>query len=441
MFEGFDEWRDTATKAMAAYVAVHERVLELQAEEAQLLGDVIDAYAWPQDTPMSRVDELSASRLGGQWVAEDLPGEIGVANHMSMGGARFLITDVIQLRQRLPMCWGRVVDGAVPLCQARRVAQAIDYRIPDEAWSEVDEALAPALGTVTAKVLSTLVEAEIARWNPQGIRLTSAVSPRHVHTGGDKRDPLTGWVSARIDRADAIYLDATIQFAADKLAETGDMGTVDERRAKALGLLANPAAAVQLIGIPTARGMNPAPTNQADIDAFITHTAKLVASFTSRTQIFVHMSDTAFTNSGTEPVLRAEVIGPVLRDQLAELVGNSRIRLTPVVHTGRHFTVDQYEIPAVIRNHVVLGNPRDVFPWSNTESRHLDLDHTNPYRSSGPGGQTSTRNLGPLTRTAHRIKTHCGWNLAQPEPGVFLWDTPAGQHIKVDWRGTHPQRM
>ena len=39
---------------------------------------------------------------------------------------------------------------------------------------------------------------------------------------------------------------------------------------------------------------------------------------------------------------------------------------------------------------------------------------------------TRPDNLGPLSRKVHRAKTHGGWQLDQPSPGVFLWRSPLG---------------
>jgi len=46
-------------------------------------------------------------------------------------------------------------------------------------------------------------------------------------------------------------------------------------------------------------------------------------------------------------------------------------------------------------------------------------------------------NLGPLTRSSHRLKTHGRWRLKQPEPGVYLWRSPHGWLYLVDHTGTH----
>ncbi len=58
-----------------------------------------------------------------------------------------------------------------------------------------------------------------------------------------------------------------------------------------------------------------------------------------------------------------------------------------------------------------------------------------PYRPGGKG-QTRASNLGPLSRRPHRAKTHAGWHLQQPTPGIFWWTTPNGQHYRVGPNGT-----
>jgi hypothetical protein len=89
--------------------------------------------------------------------------------------------------------------------------------------------------------------------------------------------------------------------------------------------------------------------------------------------------------------------------------------------------VDSYEIPASLREQVLLRNPADVFPYAAAVSRSIDIDHTIPYLSpdrGGPPGQTRIGNLGPHIRRHHRLNTHGGWQVRQPEPGTWLWRSP-----------------
>jgi hypothetical protein len=53
-------------------------------------------------------------------------------------------------------------------------------------------------------------------------------------------------------------------------------------------------------------------------------------------------------------------------------------------------------------------------------------------------GQTRIGNLGKLTRRHHRTKTHGGWHVQQPFPGIWIWRSPHGRHYLVDHTGTTP---
>jgi len=247
-----------------------------------------------------------------------------------------------------------------------------------------------------------------------------------VRTGGDRDDPLTGWVSGRLDRADALNLDQTVTHLADLLS-VGSDDPADTLRAKALGLLANPAAALAFIG-EAETGDEPDPA-----------LTRLAQAWTPQVQVYAHLC--VDTLDDPEALARLEGIGPMLVEQVARITQGARIRLTPAVHIGgAGVTADSYEIPQTIRDHVLLRDAHDVFPWSSIESRHLDLDHTIPYVNGVPG-QTTPGNLAPLSRRAHRVKTHAGWHLDQVYPGDYLWRTGAGQIIIVKPTGTRRPPM
>ncbi|HEX6516668.1 MAG TPA: hypothetical protein VF049_16515, partial [Nocardioidaceae bacterium] len=99
-----------------------------------------------------------------------------------------------------------------------------------------------------------------------------------------------------------------------------------------------------------------------------------------------------------------------------------------------------YETPGWMREMVHLLRPVEVFPYGTNTTRHVDLDHPVPYvplARGGPAGQTDSHQLGPLSRRAHRIRTHGQWQLHQPRPGVWDWRSPHGHWWRVDHTGTH----
>ncbi|TDW15482.1 hypothetical protein [Kribbella kalugense] len=156
-----------------------------------------------------------------------------------------------------------------------------------------------------------------------------------------------------------------------------------------------------------------------------------------QTEIYVHLTDlTLATGTG---VLRAETLGPMLAEQLAELVGYGPYTVKPVIDLNDAVSVDAYEIPDRIRERVKLTHPVEVFPYGTQETRRsMDLDHLRPYDPLGPPGQTSTTNLAPLGRYPHRVKTHAhGWNVHRVDYKTLEWSTPHGFRFHVGPHGTH----
>jgi hypothetical protein len=156
-----------------------------------------------------------------------------------------------------------------------------------------------------------------------------------------------------------------------------------------------------------------------------------------QTEIYVHLTDhTLATGTG---VLRVEGLGPLLADQLAELVGHGPYTVKPVIDLHDAVSVDAYEIPDRIRERVKLTHPVELFPYGSQETRRtMDLDHLQPYDPAGPPGQTSTDNLAPLGRFGHRVKTHAhGWTVRRLDPKTLEWTTPHGFTFHVDPTGTH----
>ena len=144
--------------------------------------------------------------------------------------------------------------------------------------------------------------------------------------------------------------------------------------------------------------------------------------------------DASFDVIGTRPV-RIGADGTALVDEFLPLEVAAIKGISVASATYADVAVDSYEIPERIRRQVLLRDQVEVFPYSSRSARGADLDHTRPYRP-GRRDQTRASNLGPLSRKAHRGKTHGGWRLSQPAPGVFHWRSPAGLAYRVTPSGT-----
>ncbi|GAA1393158.1 hypothetical protein [Luteococcus peritonei] len=250
-------------------------------------------------------------------------------------------------------------------------------------------------------------------------------------------------LSARIDAPQAADLEASIDWLARILAEGGATGGRDSLRARALGLLATPARALQLM---QASLLDQLPVDAEALGQFCAHDGEpghLCGTITvdperllSRAQLVVHLTDTTLAD-GTglvRPVMgtgHATRLRPVLAEWLRDLLGERRVSVRPVIDLANQAASDSYEVPRPMREGLEIRNPYEVFPFSTRRFAGLDLDHTQPWRDDGPPGQTRPDNLGPLARRAHRAKTHGGWQLTQPMPGIFLWRSPLGYRYLV----------
>jgi hypothetical protein len=81
-----------------------------------------------------------------------------------------------------------------------------------------------------------------------------------------------------------------------------------------------------------------------------------------------------------------------------------------------------------LREFVVARDQTCRFAVCRQPAWAADLDHTIPFDDGGP---TCRCNTGPACRTHHQIKQRPGWRLEQPQPGTFVWTTPAGRRYVV----------
>jgi hypothetical protein len=158
---------------------------------------------------------------------------------------------------------------------------------------------------------------------------------------------------------------------------------------------------------------------------------------TYQTVINLHITDeTLLAGSG---IARVEGLGPVYADRLEELLGHHRIVLRPVIDLNQALSVHAYEIPTRIRDHINQRYPVEQFPYGTAETgRAADLDHIQPFQPESSAAQTSTDNLAPLRRYAHRLKTHGDWDVRRLDPYTLEWTSPHGYRFHVDHNGTRP---
>lgn len=400
-----------------------------QAEQAAVILELAHAHEWygRDEFEMSGQRMVRIAFDGTPLVDEALPLEIAALYGISQVSAVGLIEDVLNLDWRHKVLWEAVTEGRLPLWQARKLAQiASMFELSGGQCSLIDDRVAPLIGAVGWGRIQARYRAAIVQLVPwkvteyhQGRQQT-----RHVSTGPDTADPTLSWMSALADTGDVMAFEHLLALVTKALIDLGDADPIAVVRSKALGRMGDPEGVLALLD-----GID----GDADPMATSLREKKSRRRHAPVAQVFVHVASDALEHDGTA---RIEHLGAVMVDDLSRVVGHHRIKLTPVIDTGgTEPVVDAYEVPERMRERVHLRDRYDVFPYSSREARGLDLDHTVPYVRGG-SGQTRPSNLGPLTRRAHRVKTHAGWQLEQPVPGVFWWRSRLGQVFRVGPDGT-----
>jgi Domain of unknown function (DUF222) len=491
-----------ADSTLAAAEANEHTLITAETRRLHIAAHWADLH--PGDAvPESRLPGTErAAQLGGDGtpaVGDFAPAELGCTLRMSDGSAARLIGDALDLRHRLPLIWAATQTGQVPAYQARRIASATRHLAAEQA-ATVDQRLAPSLGAVPWGRLETLLEAAIYQADPTRAEqeAEAAARERFVRLGRASQHGLK-LIIARAAAGDAIWFKATIDRIADILGRDGDLDPIEIRRSKAIGILAQPAQALQLLcrhqddnadapDEPADAEVEPAseqitfdvpgdfdepgdldepgdpqdpdqpdpdqPADQPPSTITLTeagdtdqHSLRVTPPpfdplrARPRAIIYVHLAAEALT-AGTG-ICRIENVGPVMLSQLHTLLGNNcSVGLKPVIDLpAGHIPLDCYEIPAQLREQLLLRYPADVFPYAAAVSRSIDIDHTIPYLSpdrGGPPGQTRIGNLGPHVRRHHNVKTHGSWHVRQPEPDTWLWRSPHRRIYLVNATGTHP---
>ena len=358
MFENdLVEW-DASTTAAAAEANEHTLIIA-ETRRLQIAAHWADLHPGDAVAESGLPGAEHPVRLGGNGtptVGDFAPAELGCVLRISDGAADRLIGDALDLRHRLPQIWAAALAGRVPAYQARRIAAATRHLSVEQAgW--VDAQLAPSLGAVSWGRLETLLQAKIIEADPVGAeqRAALAAQERFVRLGRASEHGLK-LIIARATAGDAIWFKATIDRIAEILALQGDSDSVEVRRSKAIGILAQPAQALQLLcehqrdewdgaTEPAAAAeaaetehdsepvdiAEPADTAEADQNAEL----DVVADHQSlrlepppfdpdrarpRAVVYVHLSSEALTEGSG--VVRVEDVGPVLLGRLRSVLGD-----------------------------------------------------------------------------------------------------------------------
>jgi Domain of unknown function (DUF222) len=344
--------------------------------------------------------------------------EYAAAVGLTRGSAHGQLAVALDLRHRLPCTYAALQDGRIGLWRARMVAEQT-RRLDRHAAATVDEQISPILPGLGWRRLRDAVEGAAIDADPAGADKAAeqAKPDRGVHVLPDDDHGLKR-LSVTADAADVIRFDAAVDHVADLLGRLGDSDPKAERRAKAVGVLANPhhALALQRATRDGTTAVDPAVWPQATL--------------------YVHFTRDQWERD-RDGAARLDGAGPITTGQARDLLGHAHVTIKPVIDLADMPTSDDRFARGRLREAVVLKTPHCPFPTCGCGARHGQVDHT----IASPRGPTRMDNLSPPCTPHHRLKTHGRWKHAQPVNGIYLWQSPRGRTYLTDRAGvTHRVR-
>ena len=382
--------------------------------------------ALDRDACEDRLDYLGGE--GTPPVAEFAVEQLATRLGCSTGSAMGLVADALNLAHRHPRLWARVQGLECPAWVARKVAgECVNLPLVGALW--VDETTAHLAGRCAFTTIVRQIAYATAKWCPQETKDAEdqAKDSRKldVHLPSDSeagRSAAVADVYGRLSTTDAVKFDALVAAKAQELAHAGDTSSLDVRRSKALGLIAD-----QLL------------SGELDLDACGTEAANqppvsksvMPVRKAASTTLFVHASladlaTAAFASRGglgpvdleglpiatDEPgVGWVEKHGPVLLETIREWVGETNATIRPVWDLNRTDAVDAHDPPEWMRELVIQRDGHCAFPYCGTPARATDLDHITEYVPISEGGPPGR----PVRRTWPASAV--GTTGARPSPG------------------------
>ena len=238
-----------ARSRLAELADADARRKRAEADRFRLFAEFADEYRFvPEEGPV-----LAGTERLVRWGGEGTPGvaefctlEVAAALRMREEAVRAEIGAALAVRHRFPLVWGLTMIGQVRVWDAKQVA-ALTHDLSFEQALELDAEIAPLARTMSATRWLKLVEARVLEL--RGAEMQSeheqALARRRVdfHQTGLGVTDVTG----TLDAADGVFLDAQLERLASILGQGGNDNSLQVRRAQALGVLASPARALQLL--------------------------------------------------------------------------------------------------------------------------------------------------------------------------------------------------
>src|SRR4051794_38571339 len=184
---------------------------------------------------------------GAPLVDEFAPASFAAALGISLESAKQRMADALELVYRLPRLWELVEAGVVPVWRARAISRET-HDLSVEAVAFADRLISATPSKIGLVDAARLVQEARLYFDPD--RAVADEEEELARRGvwlRHRGNPATTDVVMTLDTPDASLLDQTVTRIAGELRDLGDTEPVDVRRARAVGILADPQYALDLM--------------------------------------------------------------------------------------------------------------------------------------------------------------------------------------------------
>ena len=261
-----------------------------------------------------------------------------------------LLADALNLQHRLPRIWAAVEALTVAPWKARKIAQAT-HHLSKAGAASVDRQLEDRIGSCGWRAIKTAVAQAIATHDPHLLETREKqgrdawrVRLYHRGVGTDGGDDWAGTSHLEVtgDTLDLTCFHDLVCDQAAQLKALGDTDTLEVRKAKAVGVIANRQTALDLGALLD--GKRPAEPAQSAPPAAMTKLYLHLRLTDLLGHDSVHSSSHGGTGFGT-----VERFGPATIARIKDWAGRSRVTIQPVLDMTRTDAVDAHDPPAWMR--------------------------------------------------------------------------------------------
>ncbi|RDH77433.1 HNH endonuclease [Mycolicibacterium moriokaense] len=400
------------------------------ARRLSAMADVLERQ-WAQDGSAER-DQWCMDN----WTA--VAAQVGAAQNVSLGVASHQLLVAMALRERLPRVAEVFHTGSI----GWRLVNTVVYRTAlitePEARAKVDVELAAAAtgwGALSATKIEQAIDYWVDRYDPYALRrMERAARGRHVDTTWSDGDGCSTIEAVLFDH-DAAVLDRRLDAMARAVCDN-DPRTMDQRRADALGAIANKAERL-VCGC----GDPDCPAAGQQVNDVVVNMIAERESLADDTPVAIDgqdpdkptkparqmtLAEAAAQPAPNGPARTAPAViigGAIMPAPLlaAKVAAGAKIRL--VIHPGDAPPEPRHRPSVRLDRFVRCRDMTCRFPGCTEPADICDIDHTIAY----PVGPTCASNLKCLCRKHHLLKTFGRWLDEQLPDGTVEWTDPGGQ--------------